>query len=181
MTRSIQLTPPLSSSHHPVMRSWLSRLVLACAAAAVLSGCANPVATRGKMLEDERLASIKVGQSHREDVVQALGSPTTAGTFDEKIWYYIGQKTEQKAFFAPDVVERKVVKITFDDRNVVQKVETLDPNLAQSIDVVDRKTATAGNDTSILQDLLSNLGRFPTGGGSLGGTQSGGTTRRQRI
>ncbi|MFP3480214.1 outer membrane protein assembly factor BamE, partial [Burkholderia sp. SIMBA_057] len=91
---------------------------------------------------------IKAGQSRREDVADILGTPTSVGTFDQNVWYYIGQKTEKVAFFQPTVMERRVVVVHFDDAGVVTEMKQLDANDGQQIDIVDRSTPTAGRELS---------------------------------
>ena len=125
-----------------------------------VSACSPTVATRGNLTDPDRLAEIKAGESRREDVAGVLGTPTSAGTFDPNVWYYIGQKTEKVAFFRPEVVERRVVIVHFDDAGVVQEIKQLDANDGQDIEMVDRTTPTAGRELGFLEQMLGNVGRF---------------------
>jgi len=127
---------------------------------AALAGCSPIVNTRGNLAEADRLAEIRPGITTREDVASLLGSPSSTGTFDRNTWFYIGQRTEQTAFFTPDVVERKVVQIRFDDAGLVQEVRQLDQDDGQEVAIVDRKTPTAGRELGIIEQILGNVGRF---------------------
>lgn len=124
------------------------------------TACAPTVATRGNMADPERIAEIQAGASRREDVATVLGTPTSVATFDPNVWYYIGQKTEKTAFFKPDVVERRVVVVKFDDAGVVRELKTYDKDAGQDIEMVDRATPTHGREMSFLEQMLGNVGRF---------------------
>ena len=123
-------------------------------------GCAPMVASHGNMVEAERLATIHEGSSTKADVADGLGTPTATGTLDPNTWYYVGQRTEKTAFLAPEIVDRKVVAIHFDQGGIVRKIDQLDLAAGQDIDFVSRSTPTAGKDLGVLEQLLGNVGRF---------------------
>jgi outer membrane protein assembly factor BamE (lipoprotein component of BamABCDE complex) len=141
------------------MSTSVSRLVLiAGSLVLLLSSCAPSVRNRGNLLEPEKLAEIKVGESTREDCVNKLGSPTEVGTFDENVWYYFGRRTEQYSFLDPEVIEQKAVEIRFDDQGVVTAVNVLDPGQCQEVSPVARSTPTYGHDMTFIEQLVGNLG-----------------------
>lgn len=124
------------------------------------SACTPIVAIHGNIVEPDRLADVHQGVSRKNDVAEALGTPSATGTFDANTWYYIGQRTEKTAFFPPEVTERKVVVVRFDDAGVVRQIDQLDQSAGQDIDFVDRATPTAGKDMSFIEQMLGNVGRF---------------------
>jgi outer membrane protein assembly factor BamE (lipoprotein component of BamABCDE complex) len=133
------------------------------------AACSPVVATRGNIVDTDRVAQIKVGQSRMEDVSGLLGSPSQVGTFDDTVWYYIGQRTERTAFLEPEVVDRRVVVVHFDSKGVVSDVKAVDGmDTAQEVEIVDRSTPTRGREMTFFEQLLGNVGRFST-------KQSGGT------
>jgi outer membrane protein assembly factor BamE (lipoprotein component of BamABCDE complex) len=146
------------------MKKTRKLLLLAAGATLALAACSPTVATRGNLLEDERLAQIRPGVSTRDDVAAVLGTPSSVGTFDPNVWYYIGQRTEKTAFFRPDVAERKVVVIRFDDTGVISAMEQLDASDGQEVEIVDRRTPTAGKELTVVEQIISNLGRFNNNG-----------------
>ena len=124
-----------------------------------LAACEPTIANRGAILEADKLATLKVGTSTREDVATQIGTPTQISTFDSKIWYYIGRKTQQFSFLDPEILEQKVIEIRFDDQGVVTALQTIDPANTEDIHPVDRRTPTYGNDSTLIQQLLGNLAR----------------------
>lgn len=134
----------------------------ALALLAILAGtaaCTPTEAVRGNMVEDYRMKEIVPGVSSRTNVLQSLGSPSTHAPFDDNVWYYIGEKTEQTGIFDPKVVDKKIVVVAFNDDGIVEDIQNVN---AGDIDVpyVRRKTPTSGNDITVLQQLLGNVGRF---------------------
>jgi len=136
-----------------------SSLLLLALTAAALGACTPTQATRGNMVEDFRIAEIVPGTSTRTSVLQSLGSPTTEAPFDENVWYYIGQKTEKTGIFDPKVVDKKIVVVAFNQEGIVESINKVD---ADQIDVphVRRKTPTSGNEITVMEQLLGNVGRF---------------------
>lgn len=124
-----------------------------------LSACTPTTATRGNIVEDFRMAEITPGVSSRTNVLKSLGSPTTKAPFDDNVWYYIGQKTEKKGIFDPKVVDEKIVVVAFNEDGIVDVMEEIDAE-RMNIPRVRRKTETGGNDVTVLEQLLGNVGKF---------------------
>jgi|OM-RGC.v1.022725921 Small protein A (tmRNA-binding) len=131
---------------------------------ALLASCSPIVNQRGNLVDDARLARVEVGQMNRVEVLNLLGTPTSRATFDDDTWYYIGQVTEKTAFFNPEVVERRIIKLQFDTDGTLVKLDELTLEDAQEVDTVDRETPTLGRELGALEQLLGNLGRFNPGG-----------------
>jgi len=133
---------------------------LAVGAAILAAACAPRVATHGNLPDPDKLAEIVPGKVAKDQVVEILGSPSSIAAFNEETWYYISERQETTAFLAPDVTDRKVITIRFDKKGTVTSVDTRGLDEARVIQPVDRKTPTAGNEITIIQQLLGNLGRF---------------------
>lgn len=146
-----------------ISTSRISAVLAAALLGAALTGCAARVDTRGNLPDPELLAEIQPGQISRMEVEEILGSPSSVATFDQESWYYISERTETTAFLAPQVAERNVVVIRFDQQGVVSAVEKLGIEDGRVIRPSDRETPTAGNEIGFLQQIFGNLGKFGTG------------------
>ena len=104
-----------------------------------------------------------MGQSSRRDVQQRLGTPSTSSIFTDKVWYYFSEKTEQVAFFEPEVKERKIIAIVFAPDGRVGNIATYTEADGKPVELVSRVTPTAGNELSFFQQLFGNIGRFSSG------------------
>jgi len=141
-------------------RALKTSLISAVLAGTFLSACAPVVHTRGNMVEDDRLQEIVPGLSTVDDVLFVLGTPSTVAPFDEQTWYYIGQVTEQTAFYQPEVVERRVIKLVFDDTGLLGEIDDLSLDEGQDVEFVARETPTMGRQMTFLEQMIGNLGRF---------------------
>jgi outer membrane protein assembly factor BamE (lipoprotein component of BamABCDE complex) len=152
----------------PIARPSLN-IVLATAAAvalsAMVSGCSARKEVRGNYLTDAQLSTIQPGTTNRETVLRMLGPPSTEGTFDKQVWYYIGRQTEEWAFLNPEILEQKVVALYFNGNGVVEHIERYSENDARRVDVVERETPTSGHKIGFFEQILGNLGVLGTGGG----------------
>lgn len=133
---------------------------IAAIAALGLASCTSIISTHGHRLDAAALAQVEPGQSSQGDVIQLLGSPSSLATFDDRTWYYVSQRTERHSFYNTTVVSQDVVAIMFDDQGMVRRVNRHDLNGATEIALVDRETPTSGNEMSMLEQFLGNIGRF---------------------
>lgn len=119
--------------------------------------------THGDKLEPDRLNELVVGQHTRDDVAAILGSPSSTSPFDDQSWYYISNRTETLAFLAPEVTEQQVVVIEFNNEGTIAEIDQLGLDHKREVDIVDRETPTTGNDMSVLDEMIGNIGRFGDG------------------
>jgi outer membrane protein assembly factor BamE (lipoprotein component of BamABCDE complex) len=142
---------------------WVRRLTVSAAAISFslsLSSCVAQVATHGNPLEPEQVGQIVPGISSQQDVEMLLGSPSSVSVLDGQQWYYIGKRSRSIAFLEPDVLERQVLSIQFNPDGIVQSMDSLDADSGREVHLVERETRTRGNDLTIVQQFLGNVGRF---------------------
>jgi len=145
----------------------ISLIGCALGLAIIMSACSPRIDTRGNQPDEDLLAQINPGVDDRYRVAELLGTPSAITTFGDKTWYYISKRTETTAFFDPETVDQEVVEIQFDDLGTVQSIHIYGPEDAREVAFVERETPTEGNEISLIQQLLGNIGRFnPPGGES---------------
>jgi len=160
-----------------VFKSVNSRLLRAAALvvlATPLFACQPTVDQRGNAPEADKLSQVQVGKTDKATVTRLLGSPSSVAEFDPNVWYYVSAKTEDVAFLKTETLDQNVVKITFDKSNVVQSVQKLGMQDAQTITPNPSATPSRGREFSWIEEFLGNFGRFvsknhPQGGGGGGG------------
>jgi outer membrane protein assembly factor BamE (lipoprotein component of BamABCDE complex) len=130
-----------------------------------LIGCTPMLATRGNFLEDEQLKTLQVGVSSKAEVEQKLGSPTTTDPFDNKKWFYIGEKTSARAFFKPEVQARRVMIVEFDENDFLKSANELDEKSGKQIEMVKKTTPAPGREMNAFEQFVNNIGKFNKQGG----------------
>lgn len=129
-----------------------------------LQACTPTHHVRGNFLKDYQIAEITAGEDNVSDVIRKLGSPTAQSTFDPTLWYYIGQETEKRGVFDAEVKEEQVVVLKFNQQGVVEYIQIADAE-RNDLPYVAEKTPTSGNEVTIMQQLVGNIGKFNSAGG----------------
>jgi len=127
------------------------------------TSCAPRIDTRGNPLDPEILADIEPGEMAKDEVSEILGAPSTISMFNQakvETWYYISERTESLAFFAPKVAKRNIVAISFNEADVILRIDKIGLEDGKIVEHIERKTPTVGNELNILDQILGNLGRF---------------------
>ena len=96
-------------------------------------------------------------------VRKLMGTPSSIGTFDDRIWYYITQQTKKQAFFKPLLTDQHILALEFDEQDVLQIIEQYGIEEARLIEPLADKTPTVGRKLTLMQQLFGNLGRFGSG------------------
>ena len=137
----------------------------------LLSSCSSIVSpiveNRGYVFDDTLLDKISLNKSVPDDIIDLLGSPSTTSATDSSIWYYIYSKAETIAFYHPEITDRRVLAITFNEEDKVSNIKYYSLEDGKVVSFIDRKTPTRGRELTVIQQLFGNLGRL--GAGSLPG------------
>ena len=134
-------------------------LITTAAAIMVLGACTPTISERGNIVKDYQIEQVAIGVHTRLDVLKIMGSPTTQAPFNDNLWYYIGQKTEKRGVFDPKVAEERIVAVKFDPEGIVRVIEDVESERV-GIPIERSKTKTHGNEITLPQQLLGNLGKF---------------------
>jgi outer membrane protein assembly factor BamE (lipoprotein component of BamABCDE complex) len=134
----------------------------AVAGALLLAGCAGNVIREGHQFQEEDLAQIREGMS-KDQVTLALGTPDTKSTVNGGAYYYISQTAVQRAaFMAPEVTDRHIVAIYFNNKDRVEKIANYGMQDGKVVDFVTRETPTFTRDQGLLRELFRNVAASPT-------------------
>jgi outer membrane protein assembly factor BamE (lipoprotein component of BamABCDE complex) len=135
-------------------------LLAVSAFAALTTACAPMIGQNGFQAIDAKPQDIVAGTDTRQTVLAKLGSPSTTSTFEsDTIWYYMSQITEKYTYNRPQVTQRTVTEITFNDDGQVATVNTLGLEDGRQVAMESRETPTRGRQLTILEQLLGNVGR----------------------
>ncbi len=139
-----------------------NKAIAAILVAFLVAACSQEIVVRGNMPDSDDVATIEPGITTRSEVARLLGSPSTVSSFRDRTWYYIGQKQTKFAFLDPDILERSVLVVQFDDLGTVEDTKLYTLEDSEYVELVSRKTPTEGREFGLLEQLLRNIGRFET-------------------
>lgn len=128
------------------------------------------VVTRGNLPDPAKVKELKPGKVSKDDILDALGSPSSINLFGNETWYYISERTETIAFLEPKVLNRQVLIVEFDKAGKMTQIVSLGLDAGREVTHVERVTPTFGQELTILDQILGNFRRF-TGKKTIGGQQ----------
>jgi outer membrane protein assembly factor BamE (lipoprotein component of BamABCDE complex) len=135
----------------------LCRIAAVFAMSLVTAGCLTSTYQRGYVFDQASLDQVPVGAS-QEQVLLVLGTPSTIATVSGEAFYYISQRTEQKAaFLKPQVIDQRVLAVYFDKDRRVARIANYGVQDGKIFDFVSRTTTTGGEELSLLRQIFGNL------------------------
>ncbi|PZO81456.1 MAG: outer membrane assembly protein BamE [Mesorhizobium amorphae] len=149
-----------------ITRNWNGLIALAVCGLAV-SGCSTAenlglapgeTLTQGYVIDQQQIDSVPVGSS-REQVLLALGTPSTTATFDNEVFYYISQTRRRSvAFMNPKLVDQRILAVYFGADGRVANVANYGMKDGRVFDFISRTTPTGGRDENFLGRILQGAG-----------------------
>ncbi len=132
----------------------------ACNASSTLGGLTpGETLTQGYVIDQAQIDQVPVGSS-REQVVLALGSPSTTATFDSEVFYYISQTRRRSVAFAnPKLIDQRILAVYFGEDSRVTNIANYGMQDGKVFDFISRTTPTGGKDQTFIGQLLAGAGR----------------------
>lgn len=132
------------------------------ALAATMAGCTigglGETTEHGYVVSPMALEQVPVGSS-RDQVLVALGTPSTTGSYDGEVFYYISQRRSRPVqFMNSRVIDQRVLAVYFDGESRVSRIANYGMQDGQVFDFVTRTTPTGGRDLNFIQQMLTGLG-----------------------
>ena len=96
------------------------------------------------MVSPVALEQVPVGSS-KDQVLIALGSPSTTANYGNDVFYYISQTRQRAAaFMAEKVVDQRIVAVYFNNKDQVDHVANYGLQDGKVFDFISRTTPTGG-------------------------------------
>lgn len=118
--------------------------------------------TGGYVVDQEALDATPVGSS-RDQVLLAMGSPSSTATFDNEVFYYISQKRYRAAqFMKPKITDRTILAFYFNKDDKVERIAHYGLQDGKVFDFITRTTPTGGKDQTFIGQVIQGVGKAPT-------------------
>ncbi len=138
---------------HVALFSGLSVALVACSATFTNHGYVPPA---------EELSEVSIGAS-RDAVVEAIGTPGSAGVMRDEAWFYTAYRVRNYAYQPPQVTERQILAVSFDGRGRVSNIEQFGLEDGRIVQLSRRVTTSSVQDIGFLRSVLRNFGRLDAG------------------
>jgi len=142
------------------------KVALAVILGLTLSGCNPILRTHGYVADsDNKPQEVNPETDTKTSVLARLGNPSIRSTFDEDTandtWYYMTSVRQRYAYLRPQIEERNITAITFNEDGQVTKVSEYGVEDGRYVNYSDRKTPTRGRELSALEQIFGTIGRIP--------------------
>ncbi|MBB5516368.1 outer membrane protein assembly factor BamE (lipoprotein component of BamABCDE complex) [Rubricella aquisinus] len=138
-------------------RSRIIGPVAIAATVAMLSACAPTFVNHGYAPPEAQLALVQPGVDDKISVEQKIGRPINEGLITNEAWYYAASRVRNYTYNEPEVTERRLVTITFDEFGIVEDIAEAGLEDGRTVPLVVRTTPTFGSEISAVQQLLRNV------------------------
>ena len=120
-------------------------------------GYSPQVGAMVSMMEDiKKRITADVSELSQEQVLLALGSPSTTGQFGNEVFYYISQKRAKTYEFQKmKLIDQRILSVYFDEERQVSRVANCGMQDGRVFDFVTRTTPTGGEDFTFLKQILT--------------------------
>lgn len=131
-----------------------------------LTACNPILRTHGYVAAGEdKPQTVNPETDTKTSVLARLGNPSIRSTFDEDTeidtWYYMNSVRQRYAYLRPQIQERNITAITFNEDGQVSKVAEYGIEDGRYVNYSDRKTPTRGRELSVLEQIFGTIGRIP--------------------
>jgi len=129
----------------------------------LLTSCLNQVETRGYVFELSDYKLIREGISNRDFVLEAMGNPTLTldHNTNEELWIYFSEDIHKFLFFKPNILNRKIMILAFDNNGTVKKITNHDLKDQNNIKFSNDYTKVEYSEKrGIISELFNNIGQI---------------------
>jgi len=124
-----------------------------------LSACAPSFRNYGYTPPEEDLQELVVGIDTRASVEDVVGPPTADGVRAGGDYFYVRSTVKTVGPRRPEVVDRQVLAISFDDNGVLSNIESFGLEDGRVVTLSRRVTDSSVTNRNFLRQLLGNIGR----------------------
>ena len=134
--------------------SYLRVIVVLVFASFALS-CTTNIRNHGYIPSKSELDTLIIGKDNKQSVSKKIGLPATAGL--EGAYYYVRSTFNAPGFKSAQLVDRKVVVLSFDQRSKLKNIETFNVDNGNFVRIDYRVTETGLDNKNMLQQIIGSI------------------------
>ena len=132
------------------------RILIVSLLGSLFISCTTNIKNYGYIPTKSELDALVIGKDGKDSVSKKIGLPATAGL--EGSFYYVRSTFNQPGFRSAQLIERTVVLLSFDKRNLLKNVETFSVDKKTVVRLDYRVTETALDNKNIFQQIVGSIG-----------------------
>ena len=131
------------------------RVYIVILLASVLLSCTTNIKNHGYIPSKSDLETLVIGKDTKQVVSKKIGLPATAGL--DGAYYYVRSTFNAPGFKSAELVDRKVVVLSFDQRSRLKNIETFNVDNGNFVRLDYRVTETGLDNKNILQQIIGSI------------------------
>ena len=124
-----------------------------------ISSCTDNIQKNGLSITKINEIKVKIGETSKEDLNNKYGPPVFESIFNKDIVYYASHTSSYLNFNPRETKQLIVLKITLDNKNIVQNVQKYTEKNVKDIHVSNMNTNDRDNRGIFWKQILQNLKR----------------------
>jgi len=134
--------------------------IVAALGLSALTACSATYRNHGYVPPEEDLQQLVVGVDTRSTVDDVVGPPSVGGVLGDGNYYYVRKKVREYGMFRPEIVERQVLAISFDDTDAIANIERFGLEDGNVVPLSRRVTDSSVVENGFLRQMLGNIGNI---------------------
>lgn len=128
------------------------------------AACTATYKNHGYVPPEEDLQNLVVGVDSRATVDDVIGPPSVSGVLSDGDYYYVRSRVRTYGMKRPEVVERHVLAISFNEDDTIANIEHFSLADGQIVPLARRVTDSSVVRNGFLRQLLGNIGNINPAG-----------------
>lgn len=127
----------------------------------ILTSCISRFEKHGYMFDMSDSHLLQEGITGKEKTLSIMGSPTLISDLSgDESWIYYAENIKYFLFFFPEVKERNILVVRFDDNNIIKELLSLNlDDEDKKITFSSRHTAVDSHNVGFFKSIISNVGQ----------------------
>ena len=132
------------------------RILIVSLLGSLFISCTTNIKNYGYIPTKSELDALVIGKDGKDSVSKKIGLPATAGL--EGSFYYVRSTFNEPGLRSAQLIDRTVVLLSFDKRNLLKNVETFSVDKKTVVRLDYRVTETALDNKNIFQQIVGSIG-----------------------
>ena len=132
------------------------RILIVSLLSSLFISCTTNIKNYGYIPTKSELETLVIGKDSKDSVSEKIGLPATAGL--EGSFYYVRSTFNEPGLRSAQLIDRTVVLLSFDKRNLLRNVETFSVDKTTVVRLDYRVTETGLKNKNIFQQFVGSIG-----------------------
>ena len=132
------------------------RILIVSLPVSLFISCTTNIKNYGYIPTKSELETLVIGKDSKDSVSKKIGLPATAGL--EGSFYYVRSTFNEPGLRSARLINRTVVLLSFDKRNLLRNVETFSVDKKTVVRLDYRVTETGLENKNIFQQIVGSIG-----------------------